>query len=112
MQTLTLVEVKANARDAWCSGKLLARNPSMPCEYIKDNGQVCAIGASMTDETLELIKAKDMNHKAINLLADSVVQIPDDEYNDIMDIQRAHDIIINEGSRQTDIYYFLSLIYR
>jgi hypothetical protein len=92
-QHLTVEEVKAAARTYYLAGKLTAQHPDQSerlCHY-QIGDYRCGIGAAMTDETLEAIRASGNSSCGISRLAHDHSDIVTLESKEIQDIQEEHD---------------------
>lgn len=109
-QVLTLAGVKEAARKAYDDGKLTAQHPDptkRKCLYRTDDGYCCAVGAAMTDETVEALRANyhGFNDTSVSMISGwsppaeegaeevpaPVVVMAEGERTDIRDLQRRHD---------------------
>lgn len=110
MQTLNLDSVKYNARKAHAEKRLTAQAESCgqrQCVYRMGTLR-CAIGASLTNETLDELNQQGNNTRSIRrLIGAGTIEIAEEDRKGICDIQQAHDSWCGypEGEE-----YFLQLI--
>lgn len=67
MQTITLVETLEAIRKHTEAGTLGALAGEVMCKYDYENGNRCAIGTVLTDETLAAIKAASANGQTVTV---------------------------------------------
>lgn len=95
MQTLKLEEVKKAAREYYDNGWLGAQQSSADlCLYAYGDGITrCAIGAALSDETIEVILTKRLNTKSLNDLVkfDNILVVDPLELHAMVTIQSLHD---------------------
>lgn len=118
VQVLTLTEVKAAARDAYCKKLLTAQYPKekqRKCVYEYDGKYHCAVGAALTEETIKAIyKAGYLGATIEKVFDDGLVKIEsNNELDKIRKIQNAHDTWANNHINLDDLAEsrFLALIY-
>jgi hypothetical protein len=96
MQTLTLEGVKEAARAAYQAGTLTAQHPirdGRRCRYEVDGKYHCAIGASLSEETLAAIRADEtLNDMSVSrLIREKLVAVSREEQGQIENLQSLHD---------------------
>ena len=92
-QHLTLAGVKAKAIEYYNAGKLTAQDPGIGCLYSsREMTCRCAIGASLSEETLKEVFEAHVNYKKINSLREKkIISYSDSEHLELTFIQMAHD---------------------
>jgi hypothetical protein len=99
-QHITLEEVKVACRKAYAAGTLLAQNKDQSRDCVYRSGVYkCAIGVALNDATLDKITTKEHNRSKINDYSiRKFIQIDDDELDQIVEIQLAHDNWMRKSS--------------
>ena len=109
MQHITLSEVKAACLVAHKDGRLLAQAPFGSYAYSRvdeDGGTlVCAIGAVLNPETLEMIEMEDLNCATLetdpNALHEIAFTWSSEEFESLRGIQKSHDSWNNCHDRES-----------
>lgn len=106
-QTLTVEEIKENARKYYQLKKLTAQHPNPKfrrCTYKTNDDYCCSIGASLTQKTLKEIDEAHFNEINISRLRDTkIINFNTEaEFNEIWDIQQAHDHWANRAQLDKD----------
>lgn len=121
-QTITVTEVKAAALKAYKEGRLLAQSDCQ-VEYgyevkgLDGKTRVCAIGAALTRESLDMIEAEDLQCCTIHAAMSGLCEVFDcaqADYEALCYIQNAHDAWLgwggNDKHRKQKEAHFLGLI--
>ena len=97
IQNITLVEVKAAASKAYKENRLLAQSVG-PYGYritcVDGVSRVCAIGAVLSEASLDKIEAADLHTSTISEHGEvfsEIFEFSNDELDDLVAIQDAHD---------------------
>lgn len=102
MQTITILDV-LNSID----GGLLAEKFGT-CMYSYESRKRCVIGCAMTDETIEAVKKKNMNHMTIDeLVSTELVHVLQNELGDMSSLQAIFD---GSGSKSKKFKYKVKLL--
>ena len=96
LQHITLAEVKEACRKAYAENRLLAQNPSEKEYGYSIRGNVCAIGAALTPETLSVIDSLHghwwtLNESKNQIQDNEVFSWAEEEHKPLVGIQKAHD---------------------
>lgn len=94
MQTITKAEVIAAARAYYEKGQLTAQQEEpkvRKCKY-KVNGFRCAVGACLSEETLEMILSDSMNERGVSVFWGRFLTAENDDVKVFVeDLQFCHD---------------------
>ena len=98
-QHITLKEVEAACRTAYKENRLIAQGPTSIDYGYQVLGEdkvvrVCAIGAALTDETLEVISTKKLQQVPIGAIireTESLISWDADDFQELVHIQQCHD---------------------
>ncbi len=102
VQIITAVEVCTAARKAYNEGRLLAQCTVIEAEHIEYGYQVdiegtkfvCAIGACLTQPSLDAIEGANLGRSTIEdnlVLFNYIFDLASDDYPVINELQRSHD---------------------
>lgn len=109
LQTITLEQVKAGARDYYQRKLLIAQMPKRKRRLVYGIGDYrCAISTVFTSKTMAALEAKGLRDGAIT---EGLVQVePRNDRTEIERIQNAHDDWALHSSSSTQKKRFLKLI--
>lgn len=97
-QHITVADVKSAAREFYKSGRLTAQHPDQEmreCKYVIGDCR-CAVGATMTPETLAVITTNGLNGRGVVFVQDYESEVVTFGPG-VEDIQQAHDFWCNSS---------------